>query len=90
MITVYNKGKREWRLGDDVNILPGRVAELDEKKAKMLLDGYPNDFIKGGPGGESQSARQLKKENEKLKAELEALKTPKKRTSTKKDEDAKA
>lgn len=87
MLTIYNKGKREWNLGD-IKINPGKAVELENDRAEKLLNDYPSDFIRGGLGGESKSARQLKKENERLKAELEAMKT--KKSTRKKSEPKKA
>jgi hypothetical protein len=71
-VMILNRGARTYRLKGDVVLAPGTAVSVPESEASALL-GY-KDLIDASKFVKSPEIGALKAENEKLAAELAALK----------------
>lgn len=86
-VKLHNKGKREFTLTGGIKSPPGRAIDVDKSVAEKFITAYPKDFMLYedlvAPSSTKQELKEatakataLEDENAKLKAQLEALKTP--------------
>jgi hypothetical protein len=75
MIKIYNTSENTYHLKNGIILKPQQFVMIDPEEAEYLDQSFPNCFSLIGPSAESvKEANDLKKENDRLKAELEALK----------------
>jgi predicted RNase H-like nuclease (RuvC/YqgF family) len=92
MIKLFNQGKRTFTIGqdkagNDIQILPNRFKDIDDKLANKLKSRYPKELINAEDYTDLKATKNtvkenknlqkinktLKQENEELKKKLEVL-----------------